>query len=159
MEPEGFYDAVLAYGLLPSLIDLDRSAQYNVPCQVKTVQGLTPPFLISRVTQQGGSFSPMKSTLTTSMANHWLHDIIAPDQRVVFQARHSSRHLPHTPDDRLCLHAQFVEAMDDLVVIASSLDACRTAGFHVERFQAAYGWETNWPKVPSRCASRGLSPT
>nr|VWO99263.1 MRP-like transporter [Ganoderma boninense] len=146
LEPEGFYDAVRAYGLPPSLIDLDRSAQSDVPYKVKTVHGFTPSFTVSGVTQQGGPFSPLKSTLTTSMANHWLHDILAPEQRLVFQTHHGSRGLPHTPDDRLCLRTQFVEAMDDSILLAPSLDASRTAGLHLERFQAAYGWETSWPK-------------
>nr|VWP02165.1 Trihydroxynaphthalene reductase (EC (T3HN reductase) [Ganoderma boninense] len=146
LEPEGFYDAVRAYGLPPSLIDLDRSAQHAVPYQVKTVHGLTEPFTVSGVTQQGGPFSPMKSTLTTSLANHWLRDVLTPDQHVNFQSHHGSRGMPHTPDDRLTLRTQFVEAMDDSVIIAPTLPASQAAGLHVERFQAAYGWETNWQK-------------
>nr|VWO97891.1 Cytochrome P450 3A13 [Ganoderma boninense] len=146
LEPEGFYDAVRAYGLPLSLIDLDRSAQDAVPYQVKTVHGLTEPFVVSGVTQQGGPFSPIKSTLTTSLANHWLRDILAPDQHVVFQSHYGSQGLPHTPDDRLTFRAQLVEAMDDSVIIAPSLPASQAAGLHVERFQAAYGWETNWSK-------------
>ncbi|KAI1794878.1 hypothetical protein LXA43DRAFT_940085 [Ganoderma leucocontextum] len=89
------------------------------------------------------------------MANHWLHDVLAPQERVVFQTHHGSRALPHTPDDRLSLRTQFAEAMDDSVVIAPSLDSCRVAGLHVERFQAAYGWETSWPKslLAALCAA------
>ena len=146
LEPQGFYDAVQAYGLPASLIDLDHSAQQEVPYQVKTIHGLTPTFVVSGVAQQGGPFSPLKSTLTTSMVNHWLHDILHPDQHVSFQTHHGARGIPHTPDDRLSLRAQFVEAMDDSVVLAPSLDASQTAGLHAEHFQAAYGWETNWPK-------------
>ncbi len=84
LEPEGFYDAVTAYGLPPQLIQLDRSAQDNVPYQVKTLHGLTDRFTLSAITQQGGPFSPLKSTLTTSMVNHWLSDTLSGDEQMVF---------------------------------------------------------------------------
>ncbi|PIL26788.1 hypothetical protein GSI_11124 [Ganoderma sinense ZZ0214-1] len=58
LEPEGFYDAVRAYGLPASLIDLDRAAQDEVPYQVKTVHGLTRRFIVSGVTQQGDRSPP-----------------------------------------------------------------------------------------------------
>ncbi|RDX44488.1 hypothetical protein OH76DRAFT_1359588, partial [Lentinus brumalis] len=146
LEPEGFYDAVRAYGLPLSLIDLDKSAQDNVPYQVKTVHGLTQPFTLSGVTQQGGPFSPLKSTLTTSMVNHWLHDILTDDDRLYFVTQQSRLGKPHTPDDRLQLRAQMVEAMDDSILLMPSLDAVYTSALHADRFQAAYGWETNWAK-------------
>ena len=143
---------MLVSGVIPVVwrsqgpVDLDRSAQLDVPYQVKTAYGLTDSFKVSGVAQQGGPFSPVKSTLTTSLANHWLHDVLDSDCQVTFQTHNGSRGLPHTPDDRLRLRAQFLEAMDDSVILTPSLDASRTAGLHVERFQAAYGWETSWPK-------------
>ncbi|RDX46496.1 hypothetical protein OH76DRAFT_1558338 [Lentinus brumalis] len=145
-EPEGFYDAVRAYGLPLSLIDLDKSAQDNVPYQVKTVHGLTEPFTLSGITQQGGPFSPLKSTLTTSMVNHWLHDSLPNDDRLYFMSRQGKLDKPHTPDDRLRLHTQMVEAMDDSILLMPSLKAVYTSALHADRFQAAYGWETNWSK-------------
>ena len=53
LEPQGFYDALNAYGLPPSIIDLDRSSQHLVPYRVKTAYGFTDPFLVSGVTKQG----------------------------------------------------------------------------------------------------------
>ncbi|GJE96473.1 hypothetical protein PsYK624_126700 [Phanerochaete sordida] len=146
LEPDGFYDAVRAYGLPSSLIDLDRSAQADVPYQVKTIFGLTPVFTVSGVTQQGGPFSPLKSTLTTSMANHWIHDILPVDHRFIFRTSLAHAGRPHTPTDSTQLHTQMVEAMDDSIILTPSLPAAKASGLHAERFQAAYGWETNWPK-------------
>ncbi|TFK86682.1 hypothetical protein K466DRAFT_473922, partial [Polyporus arcularius HHB13444] len=147
LEPEGFYDAVRAYGLPESLIALDQSAQHNVPCQVKTVHGLTQTFTLSGVTQQGGPFSPLKSTLTTSMANHWLRDVLQdmPDN-LTFVTHQGSRGKPHTPDDRLRLCTQMVEAMDDSILLMPTLAATTKSALFADRFQAAYGWETNWSK-------------
>lgn len=31
LDPQGFYDAIISYGLPSSIIDLDRSAQTDVP--------------------------------------------------------------------------------------------------------------------------------
>jgi len=69
LEPEGFYDAVQAYGLPDAIINFDQSVQTDVPYQVKTAFGLTDMFSISGVTKQGGPLSPLKSTLTTSLGN------------------------------------------------------------------------------------------
>ena len=63
LEPEGFYDGIEAYGLPRAIIDLDCSAQTNVPYRVKTAYGFTEPFLVNNVTKQGGSLSPIKCTL------------------------------------------------------------------------------------------------
>ncbi|KAJ3963718.1 hypothetical protein EV361DRAFT_813095, partial [Lentinula raphanica] len=71
LEPEGFYDAIQAYGLPDSLIAFDKSAQAHVPYRVKTAFGLTDPFIVSGVSKQGGPLSPLKSVLTTSLGNHW----------------------------------------------------------------------------------------
>ncbi|KAI0372496.1 hypothetical protein BV20DRAFT_925147, partial [Pilatotrama ljubarskyi] len=146
LEPEGFYDAVHAYGLPQTLIDLDKSAQDRVSYQVKTAYGLTEPFIVSGVTQQGGPFSPLKSTLTTSMVNHWLNDVLAPEDCLTFASRQSKLGKPHVPDDELHLQTRMVEAMDDSILLMPSLTALQTAALHADRFQAAYGWETNWTK-------------
>ncbi|KAI0351676.1 hypothetical protein OH77DRAFT_1410697, partial [Trametes cingulata] len=146
LEPQGFYDAVRAYGLPDALIELDRSAQDQVPYQVKTAYGLTAPFTVSGVTQQGGPFSPLKSTLTTSMVNHWLHDVLAPEDCLTFMSHQGALGKPHTPDDRLCLRVQMVEAMDDSILLMPTLASLQSAALHADRFQATYGWETNWSK-------------
>ncbi|KAI0364746.1 hypothetical protein BV20DRAFT_930099, partial [Pilatotrama ljubarskyi] len=146
LEPEGFYDAVQAYGLPRALADLDRSVQHCVPYQVKTAYGLTTSFTVSGVTQQGGPFSPLKSTLTTSMVNHWLSDVMVPEDCLMLMSRQGTLGKPHIPDDHLRLHLLMVEAMDDSILLMPSLTALRTAALHADRFQAAYGWETNWAK-------------
>ncbi|KAJ7912872.1 hypothetical protein B0H13DRAFT_1874451 [Mycena leptocephala] len=41
LAPEGFYDAVLAYGLPQSIIDLDRAAQADTKCRIQMYYGPT----------------------------------------------------------------------------------------------------------------------
>ena len=147
LEPEGFYDAIQAYGLPLSIIDLDRSSQENVPYRVKTAHGFTDPFIVNGVTKQGGSLSPLKCTLTTSLCNRWL-----ADQRLEFPgsitiSSHSQRrHRPHTPLDHIHLHLSIIEAMDDSLIPASDLTSLKRMAWDADRFQATYGWETAWPK-------------
>ncbi|KAF8913744.1 hypothetical protein CPB84DRAFT_1840548 [Gymnopilus junonius] len=74
LEPQGFYDAIQAYHLPQSIIDLDQSSQENVPYRIKTAHGFTEAFIVNGVTKQGGSLSPLKCTLTMSMSNRWLED-------------------------------------------------------------------------------------
>jgi hypothetical protein len=57
LSPQGFYDAIRAYGLPEELIRLDVSAQSSVPYYIKTAYGLTDPLLVTGVTKQGGSLS------------------------------------------------------------------------------------------------------
>ena len=95
LEPQGFYDAISAYGLPSSIIDLDRSAQDSVPYRVKTAYGFTDPFIVDGVTKQGGSLSPLKCTLTTSLCNRWLMDL--DNQGALTIQTHMSRAgTPHT---------------------------------------------------------------
>ena len=44
LEPQGFYEALTAYHLPLSIIDLDCSAQANVPYQIKTAHVMIFPF-------------------------------------------------------------------------------------------------------------------
>ena len=69
LEPQGFYDMLTAYGLPCTIADLDWLAQRNVEYQVKTAYGFTKPFIVDGITKQGGSLSPLKCTLTTSLYN------------------------------------------------------------------------------------------
>lgn len=75
LEPQGFYNAITGYGLLQSIIDLDHSSQADVPYHVKTTYGFTDIFFVDGVSKQGGSISPLKCVLTTSLCNHWLSDL------------------------------------------------------------------------------------
>jgi hypothetical protein len=144
LSPHGFYDAVHAYGLPDTLIQLDTSAQSDVPYSFKTAFGLTDPITVTGVAKQGGPLSPLKSTLTTSLGHHWLNDLASghPDALIIstHQARHSH---PHLPSDHLRLPITMVEAMDDSTIFATSLPFLHTLVLSAERFQAAYGWLTS----------------
>jgi hypothetical protein len=78
---------VHAYGLPEQLIQLDISAQTDVPYSFKTAHGLTDPLIISGVTKQGGPLSPLKSTLTTSLGHHWLNDLALSEPGASAKAR------------------------------------------------------------------------
>ena len=41
LSPEGFYDAVRAYGLPETVIDLDRASQTHTRCFIRTAYGIT----------------------------------------------------------------------------------------------------------------------
>ncbi|KAH7904152.1 hypothetical protein BJ138DRAFT_1186017 [Hygrophoropsis aurantiaca] len=99
LEPEGFYDAINAYGLPSSIIAFDQSAQRDVPYQIKTAYGLTNTIIVSGVTKQGGPLSPLKSTLTTSLGSYWLYDCSLAQGDALIVATTSARHNEfHTPD-------------------------------------------------------------
>jgi hypothetical protein len=136
--------AAVAYGLPSSIIDLDRSAQLQVPYRVKTAYGFTDPFIVTGVTKQGGSLSPLKCTLTTSLCNRWLYDIHNNDFTI--QTHQASLRQPHTPVDSITLHISMLEAMDDSLIIAPSLMSLKSSARSADRFQATYGWETAWQK-------------
>lgn len=147
LSPQGLYDAIHAYGLPEQLIQLDISAQTNVPYSFKTAYGLTDPLLISGVTKQGGPLSPLKSTLTTSLGHHWLNDIAHNNPSALVLSTHQARmSFPHVPADHLRLPITMVEAMDDSTIFAMSPSFLHTLVLSAERFQAAYGWLTAWSK-------------
>ncbi|KAG7095166.1 hypothetical protein E1B28_005945 [Marasmius oreades] len=125
LEPDGFYDAVHAYGLPQSIIDFDASSQADVPYQVKSAYRYTDPFTISGITKQGGPLSPLKFTLTSSMGHYWLSDHChsSPGSLIV-STQTALRHDFHVPADNIRLHIPMVEAMDDSYITATTLDAC-----------------------------------
>ena len=61
LSPEGFYDAIRAYGLPEAIIDLDRASQTETCCFIRTAYSNTDPITISGVNKQGGPASPLKS--------------------------------------------------------------------------------------------------
>ncbi len=147
LEPQGFYDAIMAYGLPSSIIDFDVSAQSDVPYRIKTFHGLTDTLTISGITKQGGPLSPIKCTLTSSLGSHWLSDSLHHHTGHLRVATlQASRGQPHLPDDRISMPVVMVEAMDDSAIVTTSLPTCLTSITMSERFQSAYGGETNWPK-------------
>ncbi|KAG2348417.1 hypothetical protein BDR05DRAFT_835286, partial [Suillus weaverae] len=147
LEPQGFYDAIAAYGLPQTIVDFDLSAQSDVPYCVHTAYGLTEPLTITGVTKQGGPISPLKSTLMTSLGNHWLHDLFQAHQDgVIISSIQHMDHREHVPADHLSLALAMCEATDDSLLIVGSLQSLERSCLAMERFQAAYGWLTNWDK-------------
>ena len=146
LEPQGFYDAVQA--CLPNLIiDLNKSSQDNVPYHIKTAYGFTDPFIVNGVIKQGGSLSPLKCTLTTSMCNHWIADHKMDFPGSISVTSHFGRkHNPHTPLDHIQLNLCMIEAMDDSLLPSSDLLSLKLMAHNADRFQATYGWETEWHK-------------
>ncbi|KAJ7637444.1 hypothetical protein B0H17DRAFT_1217100 [Mycena rosella] len=96
---------------------------------------------------QGGSLSPIKSTLTTSLGHHYLNDLNAANPETLTitsgQLRSSD---PHLVDDNLHTKVVMVEATDDSYIFACTLPALRRNILAMEHFQFAYGWLTQWIK-------------
>jgi Reverse transcriptase (RNA-dependent DNA polymerase) len=156
LAPEGFYDAVSAYGLPQAIADIDKAAQTNTKVFIRTAHGLTEPILVSGVAKQGGPISPLKSTLTTSLGHRLLDDIanVTPGALTIKSSTHE-RHDPHLPIDNLSLDIRMIEATDDSIIFARTIPALQSLVLLAERFQYAYGWLTNWLKTTAYV----LSPT
>ncbi|KAJ7687241.1 hypothetical protein B0H17DRAFT_939568, partial [Mycena rosella] len=148
LAPEGFYDAVRAYGLPQSIIDLDLASQTGTECRIRTFYGPTSPIVVSGVTKQGGPASPLKAIYTTSLGHRYLDDIAAQhvDSLVITTANALSAD-PHLPNDSSQVVVTMVEATDDSFIFAKSLHAAQSFCLHMEHFQFAYGWLTQWRKT------------
>ncbi|KAF9058035.1 hypothetical protein BJ165DRAFT_1360880, partial [Panaeolus papilionaceus] len=147
LSPDGFYDAVNAYGLPSEIIDLDRAAQHEVKCYIQTAYGATDPITVSGVSKQGGPASLLKSTYTTSMGHYYLRDILENDSDALrITTTSNKRNDPHTTDASLELMVAMVEATDDSYIFSKTAELLRQHTLTMERFQYAYGWLTNWIK-------------
>ena len=148
LAPEGFYDAVTAYGLPRAIIDLDKAAQTNTKVFIHTAHGLMEPIIVSGVAKQGGPISPLKSTLTTSLGHRLLDDVASETAgALTITTSTHDRNDPHLPDDNLSLPIHMIEATDDSIIFARSIPALQSFCLLAERFQYAYGWLTNWTKT------------
>jgi hypothetical protein len=148
LAPEGFYDAVSAYGLPLSIIDIDKAAQTNTKVFIQTAHGLTEPIIVSGVAKQGGPISPLKSTLTTSLGHRYLDDFAnKSDGALTLTMTAHDPHDPHVPNNNVSLPVRMIEATDDLILFARTLPALQSFCLLEERFQYAYGWLTNWQKT------------
>ncbi|KAJ7228423.1 hypothetical protein GGX14DRAFT_530225 [Mycena pura] len=124
LAPQGMYDAIEAYGLPSAIINLDRAAQTQTSCYIRTAHGITDPIVIDGLTKQGGSLSPLKSTLTTSLGHHYLNDLSANDpDTLVISSSSSCKADPHLSDDRLTTKVIMAEATDDSFLFALTLPA------------------------------------
>ncbi|KAJ7847451.1 hypothetical protein B0H14DRAFT_3867465 [Mycena olivaceomarginata] len=141
------YDAITSYGLPSSIIDLNRAAQTNTKCFIRTAHGITEPITITGVTKQGRSLLPVKSTLTTSLGHHYLNDLMSTDpDALVITSGHTQKADPHLPDDALQTTIVMAEATDDSYIFACSLSLLHWSALAMERFQFAYRWLTQWTK-------------
>jgi hypothetical protein len=145
LSPQGFYDALTAYGLPQSIAALDRSLQEAVTCQIRTAYGLAGPITLDGVTKQGGPLSPLKSTLTTSMGHRYLQDVATASSNLLTITTANAQS-PHTIADETKLPITVVEATDDSFLIAKTLPALHELTTTAERFQFCYNWLTSWPK-------------
>jgi hypothetical protein len=148
LSPQGMYNTVSAYRLPSAIINLDRAAQTDTKCYIRTAHGITEPILIMGLTKQGRSLSPVKLTLTTSLKHHYLNNLSAnnPDTLIVSTAN-GLKGEPHLADDHLSCKVIMVEATDDSYLFARSLTTLQRNALAMEHFQFAYGWLTQWTKL------------
>jgi hypothetical protein len=148
LAPEGFYDAISAYGLPNTIIDIDKATQTNTKVFICTAHGITEPIIVSGVAKQGGPISLLKSTLTMRMGHCYLDDIAndTPGMLTIITSTQDC-HDPHLPDDHISLPICMTEATDDSIIFARSIQALQTFCLLEEHFQFAYGWFTNWHKT------------
>ena len=147
LSPEGFYDAVRAYGLPESIINLDYAAQHQTKCYIRTAYGVTDPIVVSGLNKQGGAASPLKSTFTTSLGHYFLNDLLSADpDALVVTTSSMLKDDPHLTDAKHSLLIAMVEATDDSYIFSKSLESLRRNALAMEHFQYAYGWLTQWAK-------------
>ena len=144
LHPQGFYDAITAYGLPSEIIKLDMAAQKDMKVFIWTAYGTTGPIVLNGVMKQGGLLSPLKSTMTTSMGHHYLDDLACnlPDMLII-----NSKTKVHSPDDLRRLPVTMVEATDNFYIFALTLQALHSLCLEMEHFQFAYGWLMQWMKM------------
>jgi len=119
LSPQGFYDAIEAYGLPRGIIDLDRASQTDTRCFIRTAYGVTDPIVVSGVNKQGGPASPLKSVFTTSLGSYYLQDLLLKDEDALVIASSSMlRQDPHTTDAASSLLVGMVEATDDSYIFS-----------------------------------------
>jgi len=124
LSPNGFYDAIRAYGLPDEIIKLDTAAQNQVRCFIHTAYGATSPITVSGVSKQGGPASPLKSTFTTSMGHYYLQDCLKtdPDALVISPSNKKHNH-PHLVNAEPELLVAMVEATDDTYIFSKSVES------------------------------------
>lgn len=147
LSPNGFYDAIRAYGLPDDIIKLDTAAQDSVRCFIHTAYGATIPITITGVNKQGGPASQLKSTFTTSMGHYYLEDCLKIDKdALIISTSSNKRGEPHLRDAEHKLLVAMVEATDDTYIFSKSIESLVQNTLIMERFQYAYGWQTQWAK-------------
>ena len=147
LSPEGFDDAVQAYGLSESIIDLDFAAQFQTGCFIRTMYAVTDRIIVSGLNKQGGAASLLKLTFTMSLSHYFLNDLLSKGpEALVITSGSMQRDDPHLKDARLSLHVAKVEATDNSYIFSKSLASLQHNTLAMEHFQHAYGWLTQWAK-------------
>ncbi|KII84505.1 hypothetical protein PLICRDRAFT_117547 [Plicaturopsis crispa FD-325 SS-3] len=137
LSPDGFYDAIRAYGLPASIIELDKAAQSNTVCTPRTAFGPAQSIIVDGLTKQGGAMSPVKATLTTSLGHRYLDDLAMSDPgTLVMRSHNAEKGVTHQPSDRVCVRATMVEATDDSYLFATTLPTLQKFCLEMERFHA-----------------------
>lgn len=124
LSPDGFYDAVKAYGLPDVISQIDREAQTDTKCYIRTAYRITAPIVVSGVTKQGGPLSPLKSMSTTSLGHYYIMDLVHNNKdALVITSMSNKRGNPHYPEAKLSISIPMVEATDDSYLFLRSFDA------------------------------------
>ncbi|KAJ7693222.1 hypothetical protein B0H17DRAFT_1200045 [Mycena rosella] len=132
---EGMYDAVNAYGLPSAIIDLDHATQTDTKCFIRTAHAIIAPVIITSVTKQGSSLSPVKLTLTTSLGHHYLNNLMASDpDALIITSGSAQKADPHLPDDFLQAKTVMAEATEDSYIFSQTLASLRCSALAMERF-------------------------
>ncbi len=143
LAPQGFHNAVTAYGLPALIIELNCAAQNNVKCSIRTAHGMTEPIFISGVTKQGSPLSPRKSTLTTSLGHCWLFNLASnSDSSLLLRSLNAEHGNLHLPNDKTELQVAMAKAMYDSYLFARNEAGLMYFTLSMERFQFVYGWLT-----------------
>jgi hypothetical protein len=148
LSPEGFYDAVNAYGLPSAITYLDRAAQTDTKCFIWTAYGVAEPITVTGITKQGGPLSPLKSTFTTSLGHYFIDDLVRnDDEALVITSASNKRGDPHFCAAKTTICVPMVEATDDSFLFSRSLKSLQQNVLAMECFQYVYGWQTQWKKT------------
>jgi hypothetical protein len=117
LHPQGFYDAIIAYGLPMEIIKFDKAAQMDTKVFIRTPYRTTGPLIVNGFTKQGRPMSLIKSTLTTSLGHRYLDDLAgnSSDTLIIRSKVRCKEESPHTPDDSMQLPVTMVEATNVLL--------------------------------------------
>ena len=172
LSPQGFYDAITAYGLPSQIITLNKAALENNRCHPKTAFGLAASFVTSGLTRQGGSISPMKCVLTSGMLHRWVSDeTMNLPGRLDIRTKLALSTEWHTPLDDTRVRPFMVEAMDDSIVMGETIPFMTKSTALLETGQFTYGsvtkfakthcyvvgWISN-PEIPTHIEFESISP-
>ncbi|KAF8157253.1 hypothetical protein B0H34DRAFT_798547 [Crassisporium funariophilum] len=81
------------------------------------------------------------------MGHYYLRDILAKDKdALIVTTMSKKREDPHFDRANLELLVAMVEATDDTYIFSKSIDSLIKNTLEMERFQYAYGWQTQWSK-------------